>query len=694
MASALLAGDPDRLARPLVGPKRWLLPAPFVAIALLGVGLALAAPSYDLAEVVVAAALIVAIVVAVGVLPWARWPAGWQALPAMAFYAPAVLLEDAAGAHVEFAFLTALPVIWLALFHTRWLLLVGLALLAVVLFVPPLLLYGYPEQWSDSAMVFVLSCFGALAGQHLVFQTRRTAGEARAASHQARADRDLLNAYLDNAGSLVVVLDRAGRVTLFNRYAEEVTGYRADEVSGATVWHTGRDPAQGQAVFAEILASRTPVRWEADSITRSGERRRIVWNITGQTDETGQVTHVIAFGLDVTEQRATERLFANVLAAATEQMIAAIDMDGTFTVFNAGAERLLGYRADEMVGKRQVDLIHLPEELAMTAAENGYPSFGEMIANPSTPDLAFVGEWTLVRKDGTWFPARMSVNTMHDDGEPVGYVLVAHDITAEQEAKAAIEQALDRERAAADRLRDLDQVKSDFVASVSHDLRTPLTSIVGNTELLLDGDAGDLGRMQRRLLATVDRNARRLDSLVGDLLMLSRIESGTLRIHPRDVPVRDIIDGALEALAAQRSPDVSLDVEVPPEPVLVHGDPEQLERVTTNLVSNALKFTPPGGRVGISLDADPEQIRLAVSDTGIGIPKEELPHVFDRFFRSSRAASQERPGTGLGLTIAKSIVEQHGGTIQASSNEAGGTTMTVVLPRLEASADTSAREPA
>jgi signal transduction histidine kinase len=288
----------------------------------------------------------------------------------------------------------------------------------------------------------------------------------------------------------------------------------------------------------------------------------------------------------------------------------------------------------------------------------------------------------------------MSVNTMHDDGEPAGYVLVAHDITAEREATVAIEQALVRERTAADRLRELDQVKSDFVASVSHDLRTPLTSIVGNTELLLDGDAGELGPMQRRLLATVDRNARRLDSLVGDLLMLSRIESGTLRMRPRDVPVGDIIDGALEALAVHRNADVSLDVEVPAEPVLVHGDPEQLERVTTNLVSNAFKFTPPGGRVGISLDADPERIRLEVSDTGIGIPEEELPYVFDRFFRSTRAANLERPGTGLGLTIAKSIVEQHGGSIRAGANRAGGTTMTVILPRLPTSADTSAREPA
>jgi hypothetical protein len=211
--------------------------------------------------------------------------------------------------------------------------------------------------------------------------------------------------------------------------------------------------------------------------------------------------------------------------------------------------------------------------------------------------------------------------------------------------------------------------------------------------LLLDGDAGELAAMQRQLLEAVDRNARRLDTLVGDLLLLSRIESGTLRLQLRDVSVQDLVEGALEALTAKRAADVRLDVNLPGEPVLLRGDPDQLERVLTNLISNALKFTPPGGRVEVGVASGPERVKLWVSDTGIGIPETELSQIFDRFFRTSRSQEANRPGTGLGLTIVKSIVEQHRGTIAASANPDGGTTFTVTMPALAVAA-ASEREPA
>jgi hypothetical protein len=266
-------------------------------------------------------------------------------------------------------------------------------------------------------------------------------------------------------------------------------------------------------------------------------------------------------------------------------------------------------------------------------------------------------------------------------------ISVGLDVTAQRAAEAATLAALEREKQAAERLRDLDRSKSDFVATVSHDLRTPLTSIIGNTELLLDGDAGEIPPLQQKLIATVDRNARRLDTLVGDLLLLSRVESGTMRLDLRPVAIREVIDGALEALAAKLSDDIALEVEAPAEPVLVQGDLDQLERVTTNLVGNALKFTPPGGRVEICVAPDPEQVRLQIRDTGMGIPEDELPYVFDRFYRSSRSQKKGSPGTGLGLTIVKSIVDLHHGTIEAAANPGGGTVFTITLPRLAAMAD-------
>jgi signal transduction histidine kinase len=227
-------------------------------------------------------------------------------------------------------------------------------------------------------------------------------------------------------------------------------------------------------------------------------------------------------------------------------------------------------------------------------------------------------------------------------------------------------------------------VKNDFVAMVSHDLRTPLTSIVGNIELVLDGDAGTVPTPQRRLLEAVSRNGRRLQNLIGDLLMLSRIESGTLRINTRQVPLAEVVDGALEAVSAQKAADVTLAAQLPDEPVLLEADPSQLERVLTNLIGNALKFTPPGGRVAVEVTARPERVELRISDTGVGIPADELPHIFDRFFRTSRSQSMDRTSTGLGLTIAKSIVERHRGSIWAESTPGAGSTFFIDLPRVPA----------
>jgi PAS domain S-box-containing protein len=687
-------GHPATQPRPLEGRGRWLAIAPFVGLPLAGIGMALAvAPSYHLPALLLAGATLAAIILAVGLLPWSRWPPGWQAVPALAIYPVAPLLEYAAGEHIQFFFVTPLPLIWLVLFHTRRLLLVGVGLLGVTLVAVQLGVPSHTASWTTTVTGLLLSAFFAFAAHYVVSRNRALAAEAHAATAQAKADRDLLNAYLANAGTLVVVVDRDGRIALFNRAAELVTGYRAEEVIGQPILHPDGRSDWADAVFRRVLSTGEAVQWEGDSVTRSGERRRIAWTGVGLTDEAGVVTHVVGTGSDLTELRRTERLFSNVLSSATEQMIMAADIHGVLTLFNQGSERMLGYAAEEVLGDN-VAMFHAPEEVAALMRKLGFGSFQELLAHPATATGEVAArEWTLVRKDGSRFPAAMTVTPMQDEGELVGFVMVGRDVTVEKQIAAAREEALQHEREVARRLRELDQAKSDFVATVSHDLRTPLTSITGNTELLLDGDAGELAAMQRQLLEAVDRNARRLDTLVGDLLLLSRIESGTLRLQLRDVSVQDLVEGALEALTAKRAADVRLDVNLPGEPVLLRGDPDQLERVLTNLISNALKFTPPGGRVEVGVASGPERVKLWVSDTGIGIPETELSQIFDRFFRTSRSQEANRPGTGLGLTIVKSIVEQHRGTIAASANPDGGTTFTVTMPALAVAA-ASEREPA
>jgi signal transduction histidine kinase len=246
--------------------------------------------------------------------------------------------------------------------------------------------------------------------------------------------------------------------------------------------------------------------------------------------------------------------------------------------------------------------------------------------------------------------------------------------TALAEAEAAQRLLLEQN----DRLRELDRLKDEFVALVSHELRTPLTSITGYLELVLDDP--ELPDEQRRFLDVVDRNADRLLRLVSDLLLVAQIESGKLSLDPEEVDLVDLATQSVEVLrpaADARGIDLRLDVDPIPS---LRGDPARLGQLLDNLVSNAVKFTESGGRVVVALGVTGEEVVLAVSDNGIGIPVAEQRRLFDRFFRASTAQDRAIEGTGLGLTIVHAIVRAHGGTIEVTSDEGQGTTFRVRLP--------------
>ncbi|MFF0159488.1 ATP-binding protein [Streptomyces sp. NPDC005263] len=232
-----------------------------------------------------------------------------------------------------------------------------------------------------------------------------------------------------------------------------------------------------------------------------------------------------------------------------------------------------------------------------------------------------------------------------------------------------------------DKLRALDQAKSDFLSTVSHELRTPLTSIVGYIELLKDEETGPLTPPQMRMLDVVDRNANRLRALIEDLLTLSRIESGAFTSKRAPVDVRRLVASAADAMRpAADAASVALEIRCAEQPLVLEADGDQLDRVLMNLLSNAVKFTPTGGTVTVRADAQDGAAVLSVSDTGIGIPEAEQRKLFERFFRASNATDAAIPGTGLGLTIVRTIVANHGGEMEVHSEEGRGTTFTARLP--------------
>ena len=234
-----------------------------------------------------------------------------------------------------------------------------------------------------------------------------------------------------------------------------------------------------------------------------------------------------------------------------------------------------------------------------------------------------------------------------------------------------------------ERLERLDRQKTDFLATVSHELRTPLTSISGYLELLQDGDAGELTGEQHRMLEVMDRNTGRLRGLIEDLLVLNRIESGGLKVNVGGVSMRELITHTGQELSPlAHSGAVELDIDAGPEAAIVQGDRGHLQRAVVNIVSNAIKFSGPGGVVTIrcTLDQDSRRVLVTCQDRGIGIPADDQGQLFTRFYRASNATDQAIPGTGLGLTIVKQIVEDHGGELRLTSVEGEGTTVVMDLP--------------
>jgi two-component system phosphate regulon sensor histidine kinase PhoR len=250
------------------------------------------------------------------------------------------------------------------------------------------------------------------------------------------------------------------------------------------------------------------------------------------------------------------------------------------------------------------------------------------------------------------------------DGKAFGFVLVLHDVTE---------------------LRRLEVMRRDFVANVSHELRTPLTAIKGYAETLL-GPAGDDRETSRRFLAIIDRHSERLGRLIEDLLALSNLELGRTPLRLADVTIGPVVDDVLQILgprAQKAGLDVDAEVDAGTPPVV--ADPDRLRQVLINLIENAIKYTPAGGRVRVRAAAaeDPAHagmVEIAVVDTGIGVPAQDLPRLSERFFRVDKARSRELGGTGLGLAIVKHIMQAHGGALAISSTIGHGTTVRVFMP--------------
>jgi PAS domain S-box-containing protein len=399
------------------------------------------------------------------------------------------------------------------------------------------------------------------------------------------------------------------------------------------------------------------------------ERSTLARQVRTRADELDIATRMLA---------ARAQTMTSVIDAVTEQSIIGTDRDGVIRVWNPGAEKMLGLPRLDVVRQRSIVDFHLPEELASVAADVGStPGLGALV-HAAQERGSDVRDWTYVAADGQLRTVAVAVTPRTDDrGVHAGWNFVGTDMTE---------------------TRANEKLKDQFVSLISHELRTPLSSILGYLELVLDDEDQTLSPDQRKYLLTVERNAHRLQRLVGDLLFTAQVEAGRFTLQPEDVDLAGVVRAAEETIRVTAdAAGVDVGIEVPAAGLVIPGDAVRLGQACDNLVSNAVKFTPAGGRVTLALrtawqtpDGEVTTVerpgaapvaQLSVRDTGMGIPAGEQGKLFTRFFRASTAQRNAVPGVGLGLTITKAITTAHGGTLDVVSAEGEGTTFTMTLPR-------------
>ncbi len=339
--------------------------------------------------------------------------------------------------------------------------------------------------------------------------------------------------------------------------------------------------------------------------------------------------------------------------------ILSTNMEDRILTWNRGAEVIFGYSKDEAIGQSLAVLLPPDRMRELEEVRNKVQLTG-VIRNL---------EVRRKRKDGAMIDVALAVSPINDKvGDVSGFLHLARDITE----KKRYEQ----------RLRELDKMKSDFVSNVSHELRTPLTAIKGSVDNMLDGITGQLNEKQDRYLARIKSNADRLTRLINNVLDLSRIEAGKIDLKSAYLSLVTLAQEVAESIRPVATEKlISLEVASPDISATAWADRDKITQVLMNLVGNAVKFTPPHGKVSVAVNRNGDQwMQISVTDTGPGIPPEEAGKIFDRFYQIDQTGKQKARGTGLGLAISKVLVEMHGGKIWLESAIGRGSTFSFTVP--------------
>jgi PAS domain S-box-containing protein len=520
----------------------------------------------------------------------------------------------------------------------------------------------------------------------------------------------------------IFALDPKGYILSWNAGAEKLKGYTAEEITGKhfSVFYPRNLVEQGFPEF-ELRTAANVGRFEDEGwrIRKDGSRFWANVVITALRDGAGHLLGFAKVTRDLTERREaeeqlrkSEQRFRLLVEGVRDYAIFMLSPAGLVMTWNEGAERIKGYRANEIVGHHfsqfypEADRArHKPEHELEIAIQTG----------------KYEEEGWRVRRDGSQFWANVLITAIHDEhGELVGFAKVTRDLTERREAQArAIEDArrVAAEEAArqtaqlreqelrvlAEQLRqqtaelvartheaeearhradEANRVKSQFLAAMSHELRTPLNAIGGYTELLAMGISGPVTSTQAVQLERITRSQQHLLGIINDILNFSRIEAGQLTYNFESVAVHEVVEAVKQMIMPQAlAKRMQLDDAGCRTDVAAWADRSKVEQIVLNLVSNAIKFTPAGGRIALSCDLlGADRIVIHVRDTGGGIPDDKLEAIFEPFVQVGRSLSSAREGTGLGLAISRDLARAMDGDITIESTVGEGSVFSLWLP--------------
>jgi PAS domain S-box-containing protein len=467
----------------------------------------------------------------------------------------------------------------------------------------------------------------------------------------------------------IFMLDPRGKIETWNLGAELIKGYKPTEIIGSTIerFYTPEDLAAGRP--AHLLARACEegrVEDEGWRVRKDGTRFWADVVITAVRNERGELIGFVKVTRDLTERRhaeqvrlAQEHRFRLLVESAREYAIFMLDPNGLVATWNEGAERIKGYRAEEIIGQ------HFSKFYPHDEVQTGEAERELSVALRSG---RFEQEGWRVRKDGSQFWASVVLEPLHDQhGNHVGFSKITRDLTARLVAE--------QERLALAHAQEAVRLRDEFFSIAAHELRTPLAAL----HLQIDSVRSQPAQLDERRLSKLDRasrNVQRLSELITALLDVSRIAKGKLALHLKRVDlgalIADVVDRMQETLAAAKC-NVVTDA---PLGIVTNCDPLRIGQVLANLLSNACKYAG-GSPVEVSLHTDGNEVVMRVEDRGPGIPHAQLERIFARF---ERAAPRESAGMGLGLYVAREIVIAHGGKIFAANRDGGGARIEVRLP--------------